>query len=764
MTQLFKESSVVVMSLPQWLDWASGNNINEFVALPMIQRGSVWKPQQIIDLWDSLLRGMPIGGFMLNILPIGTAVTRIGKKKKEFLDDEGIGLLDGQQRTLAMLLGWRLPNDDRMDRRVWVDFLDKPENGHLYRLRVTTENHKFGFRRDAPSIKLHLHERSKAYKAYEEQFGYEAVAPIEPVKVTLDNARPYVFGHSLPLDLHWLIQKWRELEQNEGQWIEVVMHQLREFEKYRETAKVWGKYNVWAAIEKDEDMVAQIEGRVKSFAESLSSLFEMMVPLIKVESKFFDARDDDIEPPLAVLFKRIGSGGTELTNADYVYSVIKHRYPETYDLVEALHGNGNIASVLSSTDLVMTTLRLAAANKSLPDHESPDKTQFHNMLKLQEGNFLTKQFLPLIQGEKIAKAFDTLHGTLIFHKHKNPNGLPLHAFPLLKRPLVQVLLRWILMTDDEISNYRDEIIRFVLFWLLSVTDAKKASLLAFKILNEEPTKSINCGFPGKLICERLIKEGSAITMASPQVVEKIDNLVSSKNLEDQNKPLRGWNSRFDIRNESYENQQSRAFYARWWNKDNNHSHPILLWLQREYVSTKFADVNPLAGRDEETPYDYDHICPSNHWGEWTGSHKGTRLIDFSNNSKAHGQVGNSIGNIRVWGSRENRSDGAEAPVYKLGLKPRTYESDGLANVKHSKEELLCWSAIPNTEDYINALTDCSGEDSDPKAWTVDRTVAFQHAIELRAFYLYKRYFDEPGFVEWCGDDGLTLCRINQPEP
>ena len=33
------------------------------VELPSIQRGFVWKPKQIEDLWDSILRGYPIGSF-----------------------------------------------------------------------------------------------------------------------------------------------------------------------------------------------------------------------------------------------------------------------------------------------------------------------------------------------------------------------------------------------------------------------------------------------------------------------------------------------------------------------------------------------------------------------------------------------------------------------------------------------------------------------------------------------------------------------------
>jgi uncharacterized protein with ParB-like and HNH nuclease domain len=56
------------------------------VQLPVIQRGFVWKPNQIEDLWDSIFKGYPIGSLMLS---------------QEATEDEEIKymLLDGQQRA-----------------------------------------------------------------------------------------------------------------------------------------------------------------------------------------------------------------------------------------------------------------------------------------------------------------------------------------------------------------------------------------------------------------------------------------------------------------------------------------------------------------------------------------------------------------------------------------------------------------------------------------------------------------------------------------
>jgi uncharacterized protein with ParB-like and HNH nuclease domain len=74
---------IKILPIEEWLNFASGVNESVFVALPLIQRGSVWKPNQIIDLWDTLLRGMPMGSLIFSQMPSGINVRRIGKKEME---------------------------------------------------------------------------------------------------------------------------------------------------------------------------------------------------------------------------------------------------------------------------------------------------------------------------------------------------------------------------------------------------------------------------------------------------------------------------------------------------------------------------------------------------------------------------------------------------------------------------------------------------------------------------------------------------------
>lgn len=762
---LFESSNVEVARLSKWLDWAGGLDESEFIALPMIQRGSVWKPEQIINLWDTLLRGMPVGSFMVNSVPAGTKVRKIGRgdKTPRELTTDGLALLDGQQRTLSMLVAW--PNAEPMDRRLWIDFADEPGQGQLLRLRVTSESHKFGYQRQSPSTKLSLEERRKAWEAYKEEHGKDELP-------TLFNTRPYTSGNSLPLELRELIDLWRRRQQHKKPWSEEVKDRLVKTEKYKALKDnsgntVWAKYCVWNAL--DEERRGLVQHRIELLASALEKLFLLDVPIIKVADEIFtdDGNNETLEPPLAIWFQRIGGGGTPLSNADYAYSVIKHHYPDTYGLVETLHSSGNIAKTLSATDLVMTALRLAVAEhkwdggRPVADAANPDKHQFHTMLNQGGEVFLQMGFVPLLKTEGgLKEAFDELE-SVIRYQDTCSNGLPLLAFPLLGRPLVQVLLRWVRLAlksgqgRELVKSSQPEILRFVLFWMMWVKDPNKASEIAFRELK---AGSVDV-FPAKAIYKCLRDQDVAFELFAPPVLDGVPGLLFSPEGH-EDKPLRGWNGRFFVQGDTEAHQKARAFYARWWNRNGGHVHPILLWLQRELenANTIMSSGDVQAGREDETPYDYDHICPSNHWHGWTGKHTDpTRLPVFCKDNDAYWRVGNSIGNLRVWDSVTNRSDGDASPAVKL----RLHDATRLENDGPPRSELLRLSAIP--ECHLEAWERCSRDEANKKVWDSDRASAFQRAVEQRAFHLYERYFNDLGFDLWLTDPEGT-CDVRHVGP
>ena len=96
-------------SLKEIASWTASNSE---VVIPALQRGLVWKPNQVELLWDSILRGFPIGSFMLS------DVVEKGQRGKYYL-------MDGQQRYNAISIGFNtVPNARAV---LWID-LEPPTN------------------------------------------------------------------------------------------------------------------------------------------------------------------------------------------------------------------------------------------------------------------------------------------------------------------------------------------------------------------------------------------------------------------------------------------------------------------------------------------------------------------------------------------------------------------------------------------------------------------------------------------------------------
>lgn len=717
--------------LTEWLDWSAGKDAQNFVALPMIQRGSVWKPRQIIMLWDSLLRGMPIGSLMLSRLNAvdkhnkAILVRRVGSTQLQPVPDGGgAALIDGQQRTLAMLLGWPNPSADQtQSRTLWVDFADKPAPEHLFRMHVTSTAHPYGFTKVDPNAKLSLRDRREARKSPSagDQFPWDS---------------------HFPMRLTDLIQTYLDVDRDALRWKGAVLAQLLQAKSHR--GKAWHDFE---GITDNWNPLKALD----RFCDCLLDLFALKIALIAIPDKCFtesEAQEGD-DPALAVLFKRVGTGGTELSNADYVYSVIKHHRPETFQLVESIASGKGFSQLLGPTDIVMTAVRLVAADRGMTDFESPNKSNFDSLRKDPE--FL-ESFLDLVQSGRLSKALYALTEGLKFNPENGTAdpGLPMHGFILGSRPVLQILLRWVLAAtkqhaaDDAqftqvVANSREEMLRFVLYAHLALPDIGRASAWAFSWIKD--TEAVyQSPFPGRELVQHLIDrsitENRAVAWPLP-TKEVFQTLTISKGCE-ITKPMLG-GERFQIKDDaSRVVRQAMSVFHRWWGNGNHYQHAMLLWLQRSYVDRIEKNPNEVRS-DDEVPYDYDHICPSNHWGNWTGITSQDRLLDFlaKDGNRGHVHIGNSIGNLRVWYASDNRSDGDKSAVEKLTVKSGDDDATG--------NNLIVDSAIH--ADHVAFWSACSGEGS-AASWTANRTQAFQAAVEQRVYDLYARYFDELNFSEW----------------
>lgn len=136
--------------------------------LPAIQREFVWKPDQICNLFDSLLQGYPFGTFLFwRIQPENRGkyqfydfVTDYHQRDnphcpplKDLPERELVAVLDGQQRITALNIGlhgsysqkihgkWWSSSDAFPRKRLYINLLGKPEE-------ETGSNYQFEFQTD----------------------------------------------------------------------------------------------------------------------------------------------------------------------------------------------------------------------------------------------------------------------------------------------------------------------------------------------------------------------------------------------------------------------------------------------------------------------------------------------------------------------------------------------------------------------------------------------------------------------------------------
>ena len=745
----FGDKRVVSVSFEDWMKWASGELADHRVVLPMIQRGSVWAPHKLLDLWDTLLRGMPLGALMASETVMGNSIKALvdaGTRKAKAGD---VSLIDGQQRTLSMLAGWPkgLVNPLRPV-AIWVDLMEPAQGEYLFRLWATTKAQPYGYARASmggqPLSKLErgkLRLANQAWKKLDAQMLWQ-----QP------DFMPWEARFALPLT---------ELIDNKGKLQQFIETRLV---TYIEAMKA--KISVLAAKESSEtdpvDSVSQHFAKKLSALESTVELIKRIpalesalskvsacefpvirVPLESYEEKAPDSSEVNIDPPLAILFKRVGTGGEPLSNADYVYAVIKHHAPEVHDTVEALLKEGRIQAIYTPTTLVMSAVRLTmltfkdddSKGQKISDSAKLDKATFARLVRNHKG-FIEK-FNESIQLDgvfvtSLKQVLDKLSYEVSFK-----TGLPKHALCLIQIPLLETILAWHTLwkpTAEAMERSRLPMVRFVLQGNLCVLDCAKASEAVVKGLKAalDNPKSIGVDvkmqFPDQELMNRLINADKpmAYPLPSPDKLEKIcdvNNLPLTATPTDIT-GLRGW-TRFFVQNEA--EKHCAEIYKRWWNRKGGHVHPMLLWLQRDYVFKKFEAQPALAGMDEETPFDFDHILPSAQWAYWTGSGSKDRFINYplvdvkTPDNTGHWHIGNSIGNIHVLESSENR---------KLG--------DASVSVKLNNGE-FAKNAHVLIDDKDGWWQKASGDDN-PRTWKKERALAFQCAVEKRTFALYSKFY------------------------
>lgn len=191
-------------------------------------------------------------------------------------------------------------------------------------------------------------------------------------------------------------------------------------------------------------------------------------------------------------------------------------------------------------------------------------------------------------------------------------------------------------------------------------------------------------------------------------------------------------------------------YQTWWESRDRH----LLWLQRAYLEKQFSDYDPTSGRDDEVPYELDHICPSADWARnWTTFDNAlirAECLTPAERMSARGArsvLGGSIGNFRLVNARTNEANGAAPIAVKM---PFVKENDS-----PTKDEQASMDAMMFNSEQRRVWFDASGNGQD---WNEQRLIAFQQAIEDRTHWLYRCFYEGLEFQRW----GVIPGEVDRP--
>lgn len=674
-------TNLITASIPVWCS-ALGTRLH----LPLIQRNFVWKPEQIAFLWDSILRGFPLGTLL--VVPVKGGVDVKQSSKIQTVHD-GWLLLDGQQRSRAIKGGIQFHEENGF--RVWVGVNSKPANPKLlFDVKVTTQQHPFGF--DSHFKPLRMHQRMMAYDQFEQEQAHKE----KPLTLGLTSSRPYSANGTeyFPIDSF--------------------------FNKSRD-------YSL-STMTNSPALQAALEG-VKRY-QIVATTVEPDILFETNDTQY--TNNDDANLPVELLFERVGSGGTRLSNEDYAYSLIKQRMPDAHIVVEHALRDPDIGALFSPLSIISIALRLSCSFSEEGKRETDDiHYSKANIFQIIE-NAYNRKFIQeeIVEANRLSEVLTYIVCSLSYRSHDNPYGLPvslLRALPISFWQLL-VIWKWRKPSSTPLSdNEAMQLIAFALVWLLYSPNTKTARRITRSCvaqLREDSSLSVDW------LCEQFCshihdEEGNQQTvyagLFSPEDLQD-----SMANVYCQKVPtLKSKSWRLQCLADAFETPENAAaatkcFSSFWYNKK------LLLWFQRHYLNN-ITEQKKVKISSHITPFDYDHIIPQNYWAKASTS-KGKQLLrlphyDYKTHHNAHLQLGNSIGNYQLLSFADNRAkQDVDYQDFIEGFSGNPKES--LFIDEEMNQAFLSTPSLKNKH-----------------VWNDATVVAFQSAVELRICGLYTAFYD-----------------------
>jgi hypothetical protein len=410
--------------------------------LPALQRGAVWKPQQIEAIWDSMVRGFPVGAFML------TPYDQDRGQQKPRHQQPGVAnpthhLLDGQQRSTAIALGFLNPwVAEEVKAVLWVDLAEPPESSDMdFVFRVVTRSHPWGYRRSDPSRTIEKKRMRSAMDDYRNAAPPEFLT-VRPRAFPLNRVWPVEAGCPIPVPV--IIEAILAGVVSDEELASSVLDHLTTLPFWGDGTLAW-QQSVRKALNGDDVTALQ---RFQLLSQGLRRLLDdadgFRIPCLMLPAMPFS--NDGMQDPVETLFIRVNQGGTRLDGEELIYSILKSTWTDAPELLENI---GHQLAVPSRLVILCSRLVLAQRNADAKVPLAPDVSRFRRLMNGSDSS--AQEFADDL------KQFVENNGHLVFCIAKDlltkeQYGLP----PVLATELAQkspavvlLLLRWIVRMQEQ---------------------------------------------------------------------------------------------------------------------------------------------------------------------------------------------------------------------------------------------------------------------------------------------------------------------------
>jgi len=665
-----KEIKAPVLTIPNVNQKANFNlkEISEwgnktFVTLPSVQRGFVWKASQIETLWDSILRGYPIGAFVLS--PKNT---------------DQYEILDGQQRATSICLGFNNETfrDSQENIRIFIDLaLPQHEDSRKFVFRVITRSHPWGYRYYDNTKPLDSESIRKAMDIYD---------VIDPMQADLDCFFPY--DASFPVPFHF----FTDAAANKSSLKDLIT-KLQKWQHWKSCYKSYIEENEW--LNSDDVLSGNISLIYEATKEALDIDVGQKIPVLYMNlNKFLNTEEIDDEnsaDEIENIFVRLNAGGTQLSGEELNYSILKaHFNPSTPKLLEE-----KCKRLFKPSRFITVAFRLYQAR---PENTSSvvlnmriKPKQFQKTIASDLKEF--EKFIIDLCVEQIEEQNTLLEyteGLLAYKSGVTDYGLPYLIYSKISDhapELMFLLLYRIKFIGDRFERNSKKTIdehkkALGLITLLSwfgkgynnkdhskllgnvwpVANFPQVRFWSHEIVQRARLREVLLPFPNYLTNEE--EPGLNILLSPKGIKEKTDILLKI-------------DSKY-----TYRNFLNNAIY----NKN------LLLYAQRSFIDNYFK-IEHYTLEDTNIPFDWDHIYPQ-------------KLIQGKKNlPQVLRDWYQTNGNFRAWPYSLNRMDNAKNP----GTKLRPLNKNNFENVSEKANAHEKWNKFIEKHNHlINNVKELDG--------------------------------------------------------